>query len=354
MANNTTYFDARQSIYRGILQELFPYATATTLDVLLASINADLTPPLKVDASNPASLVVNVGSSVVPNPESNRNKSISFINNVIPTLASGTVTFPSTNGGTISTSTGQTYVLTLPSGEYAQALLSLDSSGNILVAVGTPNAVLADAEVPSPTSNTLPFAYLTLFNNAGTVANIVQNQIYQFVGGGGSGSSGGGGVAQEVALTIGTTSMVVTFPLPQSSANYVVLGQIVNETDPDPEYIPVTITNKTTTGFTASWNAPLDTANYLLDYLVPPGITQEQAGETLITVGTTSVTVTMPLPLGSTSYVAVATMVDTTDGTPQFQPVTITNKTTSTFTASWNAPIDTSNYRLAWQVAAYQ
>ncbi len=348
-----TLFNARQSVYRGILQELFPYVTDQTLDILLASINADLTPPLKVDASNPASLIINVGPAIVPNPESNRNKSISFINNVIPTFTSGTVTFPSANGGTISTSTGQTYVLTLPSGDYAQALLSLDTSGNLLVKVGTPSATLSGAAVPSPLSNSLPFAYVTLFNSGGTVQNIVQNQIYQFVGGGGSGG-GGGGVAQEVALVSGNSSQVITFPLAQASANYVVLAQIVNETDTNPEYIPVTITNKTTTGFTASWNTPLPTSNYLLDYLIPPGITQEQAGEAVVGSGVTSLTVTMPIALSSTAYVVVATLVDLTDSNPQFQPVTITNKTNSTFTVSWNAPTGTGNYLIDWQLASYQ
>ena len=349
----TTYLDVRQSIYRGILQELFPYATSTTLDVLLASINADLTPPLKVDATSTPSLVVNVGSTIVANPESNRNKSISFINNVIPSLLSGTVTFPSANGGTISTSTGQTYVLTLPSGDYAQALLSVDSSGNILVTMGTPNAVLASAAVPSPVSNSLPFAYLTLQNIGGTVQNIVQNQIYQFVGGGGSGSGGGGGAANEVALSASTTSVNVTLALAQSGTNYVVLAQIINLVDANPEYIPITITNRTTTGFTASWNAPLPSGNYFLDYMIPPGITQEQAGESLVGISTTSVTITMPIALSSTSYVVVATLVDLSDTNPQFQPVTITSKTISTFTAAWNMPTDSTNYRLDWTIAAY-
>lgn len=346
--------DVRQSEFRGILQQLFPYVADQTLDILLQSINSDLTPPLKVDASNPVSLVVNVGPTVVYNPESNRQRSISFVNNIIPSLISGTVTFPAASGGTISTSTGQTYILTLPSGDYAQALLALDTSNNIVVKMGAASATLGGAVVPSPVTNTLPFAYVTIHNNAGTIANISQNAIFQFTSGGGGGGGGGGGVAQEVPLTIGTTSQVVTFPTPQSGTNYVVLAQVANITDSHPEYIPVTITNRTPTGFTASWNAPLDTSNYLLDYIVPPGISQEQVGEAVLSMGATTTTITIPIPLTSTTYVVVAELVNLTDITPQFQPVTITNKTNSTFTVTWNAPVDTANYRIAYQVASAQ
>jgi len=343
--------DVRQSEFRGILQQLFPYVAEQTLDILLQSINSDLTPPLKVDASNPASLVVNVGPTIVSNPESNRQRSVSFVNNIIPFLTSGTVTFPAASGGTISTSTGQTYVLTLPSGDYAQALLALDTSNNIVVKMGAPSATLAGAIVPSPTANTLPFAYVTINNNAGTISNISQNAIFQFASGGG-GSGGGGGVAQEVPLTIGTTSETVTFPTAQSSSNYIILGNIYNPTDPNPEFFPVTISNKTDTTATFEWNQPLDTSNYLLDYAISPGLA-EQAGEAILSMGVTSVTITMPLPLSSTNYVVVAEMANYVDANPQFQPLTCTQKTDSTFTISFNAPTETANYRISWQLAAY-
>lgn len=344
--------DARQSLYRGILQELFPYASNPTLDILLESINADLTPPLKVDATSTPSLVVDVGPAIVPNPESNRNKSISFIGTVIPTFTSGTVTFPSTNGGTITASPGSTSILNLPSGDYAQALLSLDTSGNMAVSVGTPNAVQADALVPPPIASTLPFAYVTLFNNSGTIQNITQSNIFQLASGGSG--SGGGGIAQEVPITIATTSIVVTFPTAQSSISYSVLAQMVNTTDVEPEFQPITITNKLTTGFTATWNSSIPTNNYLLDYIVSPGITQEQAGEMPLSLGLTTVTVNIPIPLTSISYVVIAEMINTIDSSIQFQPVTVTAKTNSNFTVSWNAGTNTANYRLGWQLAGYQ
>lgn len=345
-------FDARQTEYRGILQQLFPNVAGQTLDILLASINADLTVPLRVDATSTPSLVVDVGPAIVSNPESNRNKSISFINNVIPSFISGTVTFPSASGGNITTSTGGSTLLTLPANEYVQVLLSMDQSGNLIASPGTPNAVEANAQVPVPTNSTLPFAYVTLFNNAGTISNVTQSNIYQFVGGGGSGG-GSGGVANEVSLSQGLTSVNVVFAVPQGSNNYVVNAQLVNLIDADPEFQPITITNKLNTGFTATWNMSLDTANYKLDYLVGAG-TIELVGEQPLTTGQITTTVTLNIPQASTNYVVSAEMANYTDASPQFQPITVTNKTLTTFSVTWNMPVDTNNYRVAWQLAGFQ
>ena len=344
--------DDRQILNRAILQEIFPWVGSQTLDVLMSSISQDLTPPFKIDATSTPSLVVNIGPSIVANSVSGRNKSASFLGTALPIFAGGTVTFPSGSGGNITTSTSGSFPLTLPSGDYVQVLLAIDESNDLSVVIGTPNAVEADAIVPSPQASTQPFGYVTLQNIGGVIQNVTQENIYYFSGSGGGGSGGSGGVAQEVALTIGTTSQTVTFPTAQSSSNYIILGNIYNPTDPNPEFFPVTISNKTDTTATFEWNQPLDTSNYLLDYAISPGLA-EQAGEAILSMGVTSVTITMPLPLSSTNYVVVAEMANYVDANPQFQPLTCTQKTDSTFTISFNAPTETANYRISWQLAAY-
>lgn len=75
-----------------------------------------------------------------------------------------------------------------------------------------------------------------------------------------------------------------------------------------------------------------------------------RSGEVTLGSGvTTTGTVTYSSTLGSTSYSIVATMVNTTDSTPQFQPVTITTQTATTFVAQWNMPTASANYVLHWQ-----
>lgn len=346
-----TKLNATQIVYRGILQQILPYLSDQQLDVLLSSIDQSITPPLNVDATNTPSLIVNVGPAIVSNSESNRNKSIPFINNVIPTFNGGTITFPTSDGGNIVCSPGSSVALTLPSGEYCKVLLSLDPSGNLEALAGVPAGSSSSAVLPVPNASALPFAYILLFNNSGTIQNVTQNNIFQLEGSGGGG--GAGGVAQEISLTIGTVSQIVTFPTAQSSASYVIIPAITNTIDSLVEFIPVTIVNKTTTSFTAEWNAPLPSSNYKLDYLVGPGIT-EQVGEAIVNMGDTSATITIPLPMASVGYVVTPNLVNYTDPVPSFLPITVTNKALSSFTVKWNTPISTANYRVAWQIATFQ
>jgi len=344
--------DVRQSVNRSVLQALFPWVGSKTLDVLMTSINYGLTPPFQVDAQNTPSLVVNVGASTIANSESNRNNTAQFIGSVLPSFSGGTVTFPSASGGNVTTSTGGSTPLTLASGDYCAVLLFIDQSNNLGAAVGAAAASPSLVVVPPPQANTFPFAYVVVHNLGGTIQNITQNTIYQLVGGSGGGSSGGG-AADEMALTSGSTSVTVTFATPRSDTSYGVVCQLVNLVDGSPEFQPLTITAKTIDGFTVSWNSPLPNNNYALDWIVGPGVA-EQIGEFLVSSSATSATISPPIAFTSTNYVVVATMADYVDSNPQFQPLTVTSKTLSSFTVSWNAPTQTANYRISWQAAAYQ
>jgi hypothetical protein len=62
----------------------------------------------------------------------------------------------------------------------------------------------------------------------------------------------------------------------------------------------------------------------------------------------TSKAVTFSSAFADTNYTVVAVMENTTDSSVDYQPVTITAKSTTGFTAEWNAGIDGSNYSLAW------
>jgi hypothetical protein len=80
-------------------------------------------------------------------------------------------------------------------------------------------------------------------------------------------------IDNEVSLSSGATSKVVTFPLSLQTGNASprVVAWIFNSTDTNPQYFPVTITARSSTGFTASWDNPTDTVNYLLSYIVADG-----------------------------------------------------------------------------------
>jgi len=73
--------------------------------------------------------------------------------------------------------------------------------------------------------------------------------------------------AGRTALSSGVTSISPTFSTAYASATgYTVTANLLNITDTNPQFQPVTITAQSTTGFTATWNDPTATANYILSW----------------------------------------------------------------------------------------
>lgn len=68
----------------------------------------------------------------------------------------------------------------------------------------------------------------------------------------------------------GVATLVVTFSSALPSANYSVNATMSNVIDASPQFQPITITAKSTTGFTATWNANTDSANYKIEYVAIP------------------------------------------------------------------------------------
>jgi hypothetical protein len=76
--------------------------------------------------------------------------------------------------------------------------------------------------------------------------------------------------AGSVACAASLMSITVTYTNPLPDENYILMLNFSNTVDAYPLLQNAFITNKTPTGFTAAWNAPLDTANYRLNYFVAP------------------------------------------------------------------------------------
>lgn len=347
-------FDARQTESRDTLSQMEPNVVRPLLDSIIRSADSDLTPPLRVDAAATPSLTVTVGSGTISNPESQRQRSMPQINGILPTFAGGTVTFPAFNGGTITVSPGVNQTLILPVNSYAKVLLALDTTGNIVVVVGGAGGSPSTASVPPPNTNTLPFAYIVLFNNAGTVQNITQNTIFQFdkgfVESSSSPSGSGNGFAGNLTFAMGATVASFNFPSAQPDLSYVVLTTMQNLVDVNPQELIVINIEKTVNGFTVLLNSPTDSANYSVNYIVPQKAFQ--AGEKSIPDATSSQLVTLGIPDNGPSYGLVAFLQDTTDLNPEFQPLVITAQTATDFTATFNSPTDSPNYQVVWLKAA--
>lgn len=169
-------------------------ASTSELDNLLDALNQDLTSPLRLSASDTPDLVVSVGAAIVSTSETNRQRSIPHVGALLPnTFTSGTITFPSASGGTITVSPGNNGILTVSASNFIKVLIYMTSDGNLNVLSGTENATESLATVNPAPSGTLPIGYVTLQNVAGTIQNIAQNKIYQFVGSSAASSGTGGG-----------------------------------------------------------------------------------------------------------------------------------------------------------------
>lgn len=131
-------------------------------------------------------------------------------------------------------------------------------------------------------------------------------------------SSGGGYIAKKTALTNGSTSLVVTIPS-QPDTSYVVLAMMGNTTDAFPQHQQVEVTSKSTSGFTLSWNHPLDTANYFISYIIPFKALPE--AEVAISLATNSVSVLFPI--GYNGSGVIAELQNIVDAHPQFQAVVV-------------------------------
>jgi len=203
-------FDSRQSEHRSALQQLTGVDSNKTLKQILPAIDLEVTPPFALRASSTPDLTLNISSNILTNPETLRKKTNQPINKVIFEFAGGTVVFPSTSGSNAVVTPGDDVAITIANNEYLRVLVEITEDGEIKIIPGAAsNAVENDAEFPEPSGTNLTIGYYTLFNNAGTIENIVDEKIVQFIGGGGSG--GGGTIAVLKDKKEGETGYTITF-----------------------------------------------------------------------------------------------------------------------------------------------
>jgi len=192
----TTRLDNRQSRQRSQLDQLST-STDLRLDSIMDLVNTELTMPLRMRATTPtANRTLNIDAVKVSTTATGghtRNRVLPPINNTVIDFTGGNLTFPATSGGSITGSVTflSAYTLTITSGQYRKVLVMIDSSNKIVLAFGAEGASESAATVPAQTGGTFAIGYVTLQNVAGTISNVINSRIYQFVGGGGGGGAGG-------------------------------------------------------------------------------------------------------------------------------------------------------------------
>lgn len=136
----------------------------------------------------------------------------------------------------------------------------------------------------------------------------------------GTASSTGEAVdAGSQAVASSATSQAITYTNAFSNTLYAVVAQMVNVTDSLVQYQPLTITSKSTSGCTVSWNAPTDSGNYVVDYIAADPCITYRGGDFNVSNSTTSLTSSMFL---ASQYALVGQHHNSVDSLPLFQPST--------------------------------
>lgn len=74
------------------------------------------------------------------------------------------------------------------------------------------------------------------------------------------------GRAGRLSLGNGVSTAVVTFSSTLGTTNYAIQGSIKNTADSSPIFLQIVDTVKAATGFTATFNAPTDSTNYVFEW----------------------------------------------------------------------------------------
>lgn len=83
----------------------------------------------------------------------------------------------------------------------------------------------------------------------------------------GSGSGNMNGVANFAAVSNGASTLAVSYSAAFANTNYSLTTSLRNIVDGAPIFLNIVSTAKSTTGFTVTFNAPADSANYYVEYI---------------------------------------------------------------------------------------
>lgn len=144
----------------------------------------------------------------------------------------------------------------------------------------------------------------------------------------------------ETPISLGANTLASTLLIAQGSSGYGVIAELQNIVDAHPQFQSVVVGANTTNTVNLSWNVATDTANYVATYMIGA------VGQIAVSNGVTSVTVPLPVNYNAINYGIVASMQNTIDPNPRFQPMVVTAVSGQSVTFSWNAITDTANYLL--------
>jgi len=215
----STKTDIRQFRSRSLLARLTG-VTDSQLDTIIDALEKEVTPPLALSASSTPNLVLNIGNIAVANPSTSSTHIISPISNSLPSFTSGTVTAASTGAGNITPSVGSAIALGMTSSQYLRVSINIGSTGTLTLTKGSAASSLAAATIPVTVAGLLAIGHVVIrTDGSNNVQNILNSDVYQYVGDGVGISSGSSGITVDESTANVTVSAGETLTHP-----YLIVG----------------------------------------------------------------------------------------------------------------------------------
>lgn len=150
-------------------------------DLIVKNLNSEVTPPLALSASNPVSRVVNIGAINVSNATTGLTKTIQPIAETMPTFTGGTITLPSSGGGSATPSVGSTLSLSMTSSQFLKLGVNINSAGSLVLTKGTAGASAAAATLPATAPGSLALGYILVqTDGSNNVQNISGSGLFEY------------------------------------------------------------------------------------------------------------------------------------------------------------------------------
>lgn len=151
----------------------------------------------------------------------------------------------------------------------------------------------------------------------------------------------------QETIANGVVRKTVTLPAAQAGVDYSLGLSLVNTADATSSIYGFVVVEKTTTSFTVEFSGPIDSNNYILNWII---FDETNRGEETMPSGVSSYEVVFPVPEADTNYASSIDIVNTIDSTPSIFAYIVTQKNAGAFTVEFSAPLDSANYKISWAV----
>jgi hypothetical protein len=143
--------------------------------------------------------------------------------------------------------------------------------------------------------------------------------------------------------------VTVTLPVVQADSSYPLLVSIENLINPTPSKYAYTIIDKTPTSFTVKFSDDIDSADYFLNWIIP------NYGKIETTQFTDTIqTIVLPEEQTNNYYAVSLSIENLIDLNSSQYLYTVVDKTTQDFKVKMNAPPDSTNYNIVWNLFRYR